>query len=542
MAKMSDSFQKAVSAKEEPPKSDSGISPAETRAYLAALLVNFVDQMGPQFTVPVLVTYSTWIGASLNTIALFATARGIAAMTSNIWMPMCSDKFGRKWIAFISVVGCSIGYATQGIAYKFRGENPADWGPACLVFVAGRFITGFFCGMQPVLQAYITELSMPNKTLVTQRLVIMTVASNVAGVALSPLAGLLAQFGLMVPFWACTVVGVGCMFFVPFALNEVVDIKGKQLDAVVIDSESVPAQPVCAREDSSMQEPLRGVETMEQQSRSFVNHEEERKRGSPFCDVVVILMFFAYFAVMVLVIGGQLFLMPILFQQESFGILGDTAEQFQENISKWVALASIPIGFFQVFVAIVLFVPVTKRFGDVPTILVAGLIGTMMFPVIGFFGDKVWKIALMSALLGCAFGFITPALGPVSARYGSAMYPKQMALVQGIPLVGLQLSNTVSQNMMAWIVGDLEEPRLALAYCVTGCFGVVFTVLFTIAASLAHARIDGITVKLSDDDVAALTVQRNGNSLVAGTPLGPPACSTPVLRRAISGNTPKPRR
>merc|ERR1712032_1472022 len=125
-------------------------------------------------------------------------------------------------------------------------------------------------------------------------------------------------------------------------------------------------------------------------------------------------MFLAYMSIMVMVTGGSLFLTPVLLQQPSFGIIGETEEEFQQKVSRDVALVSIPVGLLQVVVAIGLYVPVTKRCGEVPTLTVMGLIGTCAFPLMGTWCDTMWKVAFVNAILGTALGFLTPALGPIA--------------------------------------------------------------------------------------------------------------------------------
>lgn len=517
------------------------ISRAETLAYMSALLVNLVDQMGPQFSIPVLVTYGQWIGGSLATIATFQTTRGISSMLSCIWMPMMSDKFGRKWIAFVSVAGCSLGYFTQGIAYKFRGDDPQDWGPACIVFICGRFIVGFFSGMQPVLQAYVTELSAPDVTLITQRLVVMQVVTNVGGVILSPLAGVVAGFGMQVPFMVCAVIGVLAMFFVPIFLKEVKDIKGTGAEPSVSSSEEAAPKAPSANSDAR-DAPLveaKDVESASAQERrdSFQEREAERNPGSPFFDVVIALLFAAYAFLMVLINSGALFLMPILFQQPSFGIKGDTDEEVQKNVSRVVGFAGMPLGVVQIIVAIFLFVPVTKKFGEVPIIVFSGMVATTLFPIVGIWADKVWKVVFLNTLIGAAFGFIGPALGPVAAKYGHAIYPKQMALVQGIPLVGLQLSNAFSQNMLAAIVGDIKNPRLAAGYWTAAAFCVLFVIAFAFAATLSAARCKAAhAASGASEDVEktyAAVLERSPSSVGIPT-IAPYPVASPAHRRAMS--------
>lgn len=547
-----DSSGKGQSAAEAeaPKKAENAISKAETHAYWVALLVNFVDQMGPQFTIPVRVTYGQAIGGSLPTIALFTTAQGVAAMSSNVWMPLMSDRFGRKWIAFASTVGVTLGYCIQGSAWYVKGDEPSDWGTGCLCFMLGRFTVGFFSGMQPVLQAYITELSQPDTKLLTQRLVVMNVASNVAGIALAPVAGVLATFGLALPFWICAILGLVSVVTVPLFFKEVSEIKGAQDAKTTADvGESKAATDADAPTGDAKAAPL--VEPIDVENGSFSSRDAAR---SPFCDSVVVLMFWAYFFLMVLVMSGATFLAPVLLELPSFGITGDTPLEFKQNVSKWVGVTSIPLGLFQIIMAIALFTPVTRKYGEVPVICTMGAIATCLFPLMGLWANRLWKVALLNVGFGVTFGFIAPALGPVMARYSSAIYPKRMALVQGIPLVGLQLSNTFSQNMMAAVVGgDEEHPRIRLAYC--ACAGVcaIFVVLFAAAANLAQRRITSHTAapagspilsaperffssssRPGDEDQFTVAALKRTPASIGHGDFAPSPFATPVLRRAFS--------
>lgn len=516
---------------------------AETLAFAAALLVNLVDQMGPQFTSPVLVTYGQWIGASLAVIANFTCARGLSAMMSNVWMPMLSDRCGRKWVAFLSVLGCGVGYLTQGLAWLARGDSGTDL--ACNIFMVGRFITGFFSGMQPVLQAYVTELSVPDKTLMTQRLVVMQVASMVGGIVLAPIAGVVATFSIWLPFIVCAGIGVLAMFFVPLFLKEVAEIKGtpnennEPLADASVASEQDGQIGSIADTDAPPRPPLE--HKLDVENASFQQNEIERKRGSPFFDVVIMFMFLAYMCLMVLINSGSVFLLPILLQQPSFGIHDDTKtdEENAAAVALVVGFIGMPLGLCQVAVAILLFVPVTKRFGEIPTLIAAGLSGSCIFPCMGYFADKIWKLVLFNLWAGVSFGFLAPSLGPVAARYGSTIYPKQMALVQGIPLVGLQLSNAFAQIMMAAVVGDEADPHLKSAYVVCGVFCIFFTIFFSLAASIASSRVAAATEGMSEvsrekQGLLVYQAQLQRSPASVGFDFAPLPIANPVMRRAMS--------
>jgi len=287
------------------------------------------------------------------------------------------------------------------------------------------------------------------------------------------------------------------------------------------------------------------MEPIDVENASFQANEAERMRGSPFYDLVVAFMFCAYMCLMVLINSGPLFLLPLLLQDKTrnFGIVSaeNTDEQNGKAVAQMVGILTMPMGLTQVGVAIGLFVPMTKRFGDVPVMMAAGLVGSCIFPLIGFLADEIWKLVCLNVFLGGSFGFLAPALGPVAARYGSTIYPKQMALVQGIPLVGLQLSNAFAQSFMAIIVGDIEDPRLPTAYIVCGCFSVLFTIFFCLASSTSSKRVAAATVDLDEvgkEKQGLLMYQamlrRSPASVGLGLDIAPLPVNNPVMRRAMS--------
>merc|ERR1712110_1216212 len=109
---------------------------------------------------PVLVPYGRWMGADLETIALFSTVRGLMSMVSNMWMPRLRDRKGRKLVILISIIGSGVAYGAQG----FAGFCPSA-GAAIGVFMLGRALSGFFGGTMPVVRAYVAEMSMPDMAL-----------------------------------------------------------------------------------------------------------------------------------------------------------------------------------------------------------------------------------------------------------------------------------------------------------------------------------------------------------------------------------------
>jgi len=120
-----------------------------------------------------------------------------------------------------------------------------------------------------------------------------------------------------------------------------------------------------------------------------------------------------------------------------------------------------------------------------------------------------------------------------------------MGLVQGIPLVGLQLSNAFSQNMLAAVVGDVEHARITLGYWVVAGFSVAFVAVFALAAGLSASRVAAeLRAKGETEDpekTFAAMLKRSPDSV--GLPsIAPLPVAEPAMRRAMSAQVPPKRR
>eukprot|EP00973_Karenia_brevis_P003386 466609-Karenia_brevis.AAC.1 len=76
-------------------------------------------------------------------------------------MPKLSDNTGRKCVLIASLVGSGVGYMLQGVA-TWIGKVP--------MWLVGRGVAGFFGGTQPVIKAYIVDISMHDNRLMKKRM------------------------------------------------------------------------------------------------------------------------------------------------------------------------------------------------------------------------------------------------------------------------------------------------------------------------------------------------------------------------------------
>jgi MFS family permease len=429
----------------------------DTFAFATVLLVNFVDMMGMQFTLPVNVPYGRFMGADLQTIALFATAVGLMRIVSNLWMPRLSDRKGRKCVIIISLLGSAAAYATQGLASNF-GKS------AVAVFIIGKAVSGFFGGTMPVLRAYVTEISMPDTQLMKQRMTMLVLANQAAGIALMPIAGAMATFGLTLPFFTCAGMGVFGVLWALFFFSEASKVKGQAAGGHQQNQSDNTGRQIEKRIDS--------VTT------------DEQKRKNPWCDVVVMCMFFSYASIFILVSCLGL-LIPIMLEKESFGLVRATTEETEGNIAKAFGLVMIPNGVMNILVAIFLFIPLTKKVGDLKVVITAGILASVNVATYGFLPTKLWQLCIQQAITGLCFGLVIPALGPFMASYVSVHYPKQMAEANAIPILGMNFSMAFGQNIMAFVH---ERWGFEAAWIVSSTCVLLFVIFFVLAATLARRR------------------------------------------------------
>lgn len=449
----------------------------EFLAYVTAHIINIVSMLGVQFTVPVIVPYGRLLGADLSTIALFTTVRGLGGIVSVFWMPRLSDLRGRKLVIMISLFGCAMGYLVQGSASSYPDYS-------ILLFMIGRGMGGFFSGTQPVLRAYIAELCSGNQRVLKQRLMGLQVASQIAGIALMPIAGAVATIGLELPFFVCGVTFAAGALWTLIAFREASEIRA--LTGSDPCSESIGRSRILS--DGRAQEP------------------EEEDERNPLFDKVILLCFTGFFAISI-VVSSMALLIPVMLSDPSFGLSRETDEATQGEIATAYGLVSVPFSIGSMVASLCLYLPLTARFGEVPVLLVSGLGATLSMSSYGFWVGQLWQLLIIHGFTGFCFGLLTPSVSPLIARYASVHYRKKMAVCQAVPMFGMMVSSTIGQNMMAFVA---DQSGLRLCWIICGACNLVFTITLAIAFRMAERRAPPETSLTSEQQKMLLTAGSNG--------------------------------
>merc|ERR1719162_2351410 len=149
----------------------------------------------------------------------------------------------------------------------------------------------------------------------------MMVASQASGVALSPIAGASATFGLGLPYYVCGGVGVFGLVWAVCFFQEASMLKAEQNSQAGRANVDDGASPT-VRHSSEQDTP--GIEGEER---------VEPERKNPWCDKVTLMMFFAYVSIFVIVSAFAI-LLPEMLEDPSFGLIGKDREETSKNISK----------------------------------------------------------------------------------------------------------------------------------------------------------------------------------------------------------------
>jgi len=175
--------------------------------YLSA----FVGVVAFSMVFPLLPIYAKQFSASGMTIGILAGSFALAQLLFSPFWGVLSDRFGRKPIILIGLLGLSLGF----LVFAFAANLTA-------LFLS-RFVQGLFSGaIMPSSRAYIADVTSKEDRVKAMGRIGGSIA---LGVILGPaIGGFLAQGSLVLPFFAAAAVAmlnlVLMFFFLPESLKE----------------------------------------------------------------------------------------------------------------------------------------------------------------------------------------------------------------------------------------------------------------------------------------------------------------------------------
>lgn len=118
----------------------------ELSAVVLVLLINFMDSLGGSISTPVLPFYGREFGATYEQIGRLFSAFALAQTAATPVLGILSDRFGRRTVLLLSLLGTALGSTWQGYAGSYNS------------LLAARAFSGIWAGVGSVCQVFIVDV------------------------------------------------------------------------------------------------------------------------------------------------------------------------------------------------------------------------------------------------------------------------------------------------------------------------------------------------------------------------------------------------
>lgn len=157
-----------------------------TGPLLVIFLTIFIDLVGFGIVIPLLTFYAEEFNATPLDVGLLVGSYSLMQFIFSPFWGHLSDRFGRKPILFLTILGSSIGYLILGLA-----------GSLFMVYF-GRILAGIMGGNLATAQAYIADVTTRENR--ARGMGLFGMAFGLGFILGPALAGILSKFGMHVPF------------------------------------------------------------------------------------------------------------------------------------------------------------------------------------------------------------------------------------------------------------------------------------------------------------------------------------------------------
>ena len=151
-------------------------------------VIVFIDMLGFGLILPLLPYYADTFGASASVIGFLVASFAAAQFIGSPLLGRLSDRYGRKPILLLSILGTSLGFLLLGFA------------DSLLILFAGRILDGLTGGNISVVQAYISDVTDEKNR--AKGLGLIGAAFGLGFIVGPATGGFLSQWGYSVPAFA----------------------------------------------------------------------------------------------------------------------------------------------------------------------------------------------------------------------------------------------------------------------------------------------------------------------------------------------------
>jgi multidrug resistance protein len=178
------------------------------------VFIAVINSMGFGIIIPLLYPYGKKFGVTEHTIGLLTAAFSIAQFFATPVLGSLSDRFGRRPILIISLIGTCASFIIFGLANSV------------FMLFAARILDGLTGGNISVAQAMVSDISSPKER--AKNFGILGSAFGFGFVIGPAVGGLLSRFGMKVPFFFAAGIAVIGVLLTIFLLKETNENKGRK--------------------------------------------------------------------------------------------------------------------------------------------------------------------------------------------------------------------------------------------------------------------------------------------------------------------------
>jgi DHA1 family tetracycline resistance protein-like MFS transporter len=173
-------------------------------------IIVFIDLLGFSLILPLLPFYAETFGATPTQVGLLVASYAAAQLVGAPLLGRLSDRFGRRPVLIISILGTFVGFLMLGFAQSL-------W-----MLFASRLLDGFTGGNISVAQAYITDITDERNR--ARGLGLLGAAFGLGFIVGPAIGGTLSVYGFAVPAFVAAGISLlallGVIFFLPESLSE----------------------------------------------------------------------------------------------------------------------------------------------------------------------------------------------------------------------------------------------------------------------------------------------------------------------------------